>query len=362
MHQYARYYERFRSLSHNQPLSEVAPADVVARYRNEVEAESAAHGGPPKPELEIEREVRTKLDSMFYDIFTATQNEVSKRWTYESEIKRPYFHVTELEHSALANWRKYLDFEESEGDYTRIVCLYERCLTTCALYDEFWFRYARWMYAQEGKEEEVRNIYIRAGTMFVPISRPGIRLQWAFFEESCGRLDIAADIHAAILQGIPDCIEVINSWANLQRRQKGLGEAIQVYKDHIDSPTVDLYTKAALVAEWAKLLWLSNRNYQEARGIFLKNVQWYADSRIFWERWFEFEQDQPWHTEHGDRVRNVFDELRSQSRLSAPVKKELSQIYLDYLVQRGTIKSMKEFLEVDREMFGYVERRRRTRK
>ena len=39
----------------------------------------------------------------------------------------------------------------------------------------------------------MRNIYQRAATVFVPISRPGIRMQWAYFEESCGRIDVAAE-------------------------------------------------------------------------------------------------------------------------------------------------------------------------
>lgn len=359
MHQYARYYERFRTLSHTRPLVEVAPTEVIARFQEEVAAEALAYGGMQRPELEVERDIRAKLDNMYYEVFTVTQNEVSKRWTYESENKRPYFHVTELEHSQLNNWRKYLDFEEAEGDFSRIVCLYERCLVTCALYDEFWFRYARWMSAQAGKEEEVRNIYIRASTMFVPVSRPGIRMQWAYFEESCGRVDVAIDIHESILLKLPDCIEVVVSWAQLQRRQHGIDAAIQVYKDHIDAPTVNLYTKAALVAEWANLLWKAKGSADEARAGFLKNVQWYADSRIFWEKWYEFELEQPAgpgkDTEQAERLRHVFEELRSRSRLSQAVKRELTQIYLNFLVQRGGKDAMKTFLEVDREMFGSVQ-------
>lgn len=334
----------------------MVPPETLERFKSEVEAEAAAYGGGPKPELEIEREIRTKVDSMYYEIFTTTQTEVSKRWTYESEIKRPYFHVTALEHSQLVNWRKYLDFEEAEGDYGRIVALYERCLVTCAYYDEFWFRFARWMSGQEGKEEEVRNIYLRASIMFVPISRPGIRMQWAYFEESAGRVQIALDIHESILLKLPDSIEVIVSWANVQRRQNGTDAAIQVYKDQIDAPTVDIYTKAALVAEWALLLWKSQGSADEARGVFLKNVQWYADSRLFWERWFRFELDQPTSTEseakHGERMKQVFDELRQKSRLSAPVKMELAQIYLSYLIERGDKDAMKVFLQVDREIYG----------
>ncbi|WXC55484.1 hypothetical protein SNK03_001432 [Fusarium graminearum] len=356
MHQYARYYERFRSLSHSQPITEVVPAEDLARFRAEVEAENVAFGGAPKPELELERDVRAKIDAMFYDIFTTTQTEVSKRWTYESEIKRPYFHVTALEHKDLANWRKYLDFEESEGDYARIVALYERCLVTCAFYDDLWFRYARWMSGQEGKAEEVRNIYVRASTMFVPISRPGIRLQWAYFEESTGRVDVALDIHEAILLRLPDSVEVIVSWANVERRQNGIDAAIQVYKNQIDAPTVDIYTKAALVAEWALLLWKVKGSTEEAREVFTKNVTWYGDSRLFWDRWFQFELDQPSSAEteaqHGECMKKVFDELRERSQLSAPVKKDLAQIYLNYLVERGDKDAMKVFLQVDREIFG----------
>lgn len=356
MHQYARYYERFRTLCHSRPLPETAPEDTLARFKSEVDSEAAAYGKNQRPELEIERDIRAKIDGLYYEIFTATQNEVSKRWTWESENKRPYFHVTELEHSQLQNWRKYLDFEEAEGDFNRIVCLYERCLVTCAFYDEFWFRYARWMSAQPGKVEEVRSIYIRAATMFVPVSRPGIRLQWAYFEESCGRVDIALDIHEAILLRVPDCVEVIVSWANLQRRQNGIEAATQVFKDHIEAPTVDLYAKAELVADWAMLLWRAKGSAEEARATFVKNVQWYADSRSFWEKWFQLEMEQATVAGNGGdktgKVRHVFNELRSRSRLSASIKRELSQRYLDLLIHQGTKNAMKTFLEIDREMFG----------
>lgn len=303
----------------------------------------------------MERDIRAKVDAMYYEVFMSTQQEVSKRWTYESEIKRPYFHVTALEHSQLNNWRKYLDFEESEGDFDRATSLYERCLVTCAFYDEFWFRFARWMAAHNGKDEEVRNIYIRA-SIFVPISRPGIRMQWAYFEESSGRVDVALDIHSSILMKLPDCVEVIVSWAHVQRRQNGLEAAIQVYRDHIDAPTVDLYTKAALVAEWAQLLWRVKRSADEARAVFLKNSQWYGDSLMFWEKWLAFELDQgatgEEEQETAERIKNVFDEFRTKSRLSMLVKRELAQEYMNYLVQRGGKEAMKIFLEVDREMFG----------
>lgn len=356
MHQYARYYERFRQLAHSRPVKELVSAETLTRYRSEVEAETAPFGGLARPELEVERDIRAKIDSMYYEIFQQTQEETTKRWTYESELKRPYFHVTELDQSQMVNWRKYLDFEESEGDFARITFLYERCLVTCALYDEFWFRYARWMSSQPGKEEEVRHIYMRAATLYVPLSRPGIRLQFAYFEESHGRVDVARDIHEAVLTQLPDSVETIVSWANLQRRQKGLDAAIEVYKAQIDTPNINIFTKAVLVTEWAFLLWKIKGSVDEARTVFLKNVQWYADSRHFWQKWIEFELEQPTNAElesqHGERVKHIFDELLAKSRISSAAKKDLFLTYLDYLQGRGGKEAMKQFLTIDREIYG----------
>ncbi|KAI1333370.1 pre-mRNA-processing factor 39 [Xylariaceae sp. FL0255] len=356
MHQYARYFERFRQMAHSRPLNELVPADTLARFGSEVEAEAASYGGQQRPELEVERDIRAKIDGMYYEVFQHTQDETTKRWTYESEVKRPYFHVTELENSQIANWRKYLDFEENQGDVTRIIFLYERCVVTCALYDEFWFRYARWMSSQPGKEEEVRHIYMRAAALFVPISRPGIRLQFAYFEEANGRVDVARDIHEAVLEQIPDCVEAIVSWANLERRQSGLDSAIQVYKAQIDATHVSIFTKAVLVTQWAALLWKVKSSVEEARTVFEKNYQWYLDSRHFWEMWLQFELEQPTHAEiehqHAERLEHIFDELLAKSRISAAVKKSLYLKYLDYLQERGGKDAMKKFLALDREIYG----------
>ncbi|QSZ35088.1 hypothetical protein DSL72_007952 [Monilinia vaccinii-corymbosi] len=357
MHQYARYFERFRQLAHARPLSELLPAETLEQFRADVVSESAGFQAGPKGELEIERDIRTKVDNFHLEIFARTQAETTKRWTYESEIKRPYFHVTELDNQQLVNWRKYLDFEEAEGDYTRAVFLYERCLVTCAFYDEFWFRYARWMSSKERKEEEVRNIYQRASTLYVPISRPGIRLQYAYFEEMSGRSDVAKDIHQAILDRMPGHVETIISWANLERRQKGLEAAIEVYKAQIDSPAVDIYSKAAFVAEWAALLWKIKGSVDEARQVFQKNKQWYPESRHFWTKYVEFELAQPTDSgsepEHYERLKQIHsDMIKTSMRLDT--KKGISNLYLIYLQERGTREAMKEFLQIDRELNGPI--------
>lgn len=351
MHQYARYFERFRHLAQTRPLPELLPEDTLAQFRAEI-----ANEGPGKGEADIERETRIRIDNFHLEIFSRTQTETTKRWTYESEIKRPYFHVTELDEGQLVNWRKYLDFEEVEGDYHRTVFLYERCLVTCAYYDEFWLRYARWMIVQPGKEEEVRNIYQRASMLYAPISRPTVRLQYACFEESVDRVELAKDIHQAVLINLPGHIETIVSLANLSRRHGGLDAAIEVYKSQIDSVQCDIYAKAALVAEWARLLWKIKGSVEEARQVYQKNQHWYLDSRAFWISYLFFEIEQPTSAEteatHYKLIKQVHDDMRKKGRLPPLTMKDLSHYYMVYLQERGGKDAAKEYMQLDREVNG----------
>ncbi|KAI9875452.1 MAG: hypothetical protein M1823_007474, partial [Watsoniomyces obsoletus] len=218
------------------------------------------------------------------------------------EIKRPYFHVHELDESQLVNWRKYLDFEEGEGDFTRTQFLYERCLVTCAQHEEFWLRYARWMFAQTGKDEEVRNIYQRASCLFVPIALPEIRLHYAYFEEMSGRVDVAKDIHEAILVQIPSHVETIVSLANTCRRHGSVDDAVAVYKAHVESLVVGIEARAALVSEWAKLLWKIKGAAADGRAVFSKYKPQYSDSDAFWKGWLQFETAHPGNVEAVKKV------------------------------------------------------------
>ncbi|KAJ5774121.1 MRNA splicing protein (Prp39) [Penicillium paradoxum] len=356
MHQYARYFERYRQMAQTRPLAELAPAETMAAFRAEIEAALSQSVAGPKADAEIERDLRLRVDSHHLEIFTNTQTETTKRWTFESEIKRPYFHVTELDEGQLANWKKYLDFEEAEGSFPRIQFLYERSLVTCAHYDEFWLRYARWMAAQPDKEDEVRIIYQRAAYLYVPIANPTVRLHYAYFEEMSDRVDVAKDIHMAILMCLPSHVETITSLANLCRRHGGLEAAIEVYKTQLNSPECEMATKAALVAEWARLLWKIKGAPDEARKVFHENQQYYLDSRPFWASYLVFEIEQPTsattESVQYERIKQVIADIRSKSVLQVDAVKALVQIYMAYLLERGTKDTAKEYMTLDREIHG----------
>src|ERR1700740_1073186 len=58
MHQYARYFERYRQLAQNRTLSELAPSDTLAEFRTEIEGASAHLPPGAKADAEIERDLR----------------------------------------------------------------------------------------------------------------------------------------------------------------------------------------------------------------------------------------------------------------------------------------------------------------
>ncbi|KAM3414684.1 Pre-mRNA-processing factor 39 [Cercospora zeina] len=354
LHQYARYFERYRAMAAQRPIADIAPEDVVVRFQAEIAQESDQKQRSP---AEVERELRTRIDAYHLEIFQRTQTETTKRWTYEQNIKRPYYHVTELDEEQLDNWRKYLDFEETEGDYERTKFLYERCLVTCANYEEFWFRYARWTMAQtsitkEVRNEEVRIIYSRASCTYVAISQPNIRLHYARFEESIGKADTAIAIHEAILASAPGDLETTISLVNTHRRQYGIDAAVAVLNEHISnseySPSM---IRGALVAELARLLWKVKGDVDEARKTFQKQQQWFSDSNDFWRAFFNFELNQPTSSEQEPsrhkRIRAVFDDIRHKARLPTGDLVEISGKYFDHLLDRGDSDAMQEYVELD---------------
>lgn len=359
LHQYARYFERFRGMAAQRPVAQVVPEDVLAGFQQEL-------GGDEKQTApaEVERELRARVDAYLLSLFNSTQAETSQRWTYEQEIKRPYYHVTELDDDQLDNWRRYLDFEEGKGDYARTKFLYERCLVTCANYEEFWFRYIRWTLAQmsiakEVRNEEVRIIYSRASCIFVSIAQPSIRLNYARFEESIGRADTAIAIHEAILATAPGDLETVLSLVNTHRRQYGVDAAIKVLKTQLNTGENGRSDRGALVAELARLHWKVKGDADEARQTFQKQQEHCDNSPEFWIAYFDFELNQPTslkeEASRHQHIKALFDHIRSTSKLiknHTDTFFELSRRYLDHLLDRGDKDAMQEYVRLDRELNG----------
>lgn len=340
------------------PIAELAPTDVINQLRLTIQQE---HAQNQFTEADMEKELRTRLDALHVETFHRTAKETTRRWTYEQEIKRPYYHVTDLDEAQLTNWRKYLTFEEAEGEHVRIKLLYERCLVTTANYDEFWFRYARWMYGQshlskEVRNEEMRNIFLRASCIFVSISRPEIRLQYARFEESLGNAATAIDIHESILATHPHHLETIISLTNVHRRAHGVDAALKTL-DTLNVATLSPEARGALTAESARLTWKVQGDTAAARQIFESSKDQHPSSQQFWLRYFDFELEQPasaaTEAEAYPRIKAVYDDIRQRASLPEELLAGIAAKYFAYLSQRGAgPAAMEEYLDVDMQIHG----------
>ncbi|KAL3985366.1 hypothetical protein ACH3XW_38340 [Acanthocheilonema viteae] len=140
------------------------------------------------------RVLRTEILERRNKKYLLNEQEVSRRWAFEENIKRPYFHVKPLERAQLRNWRTYLDFEIECGDITRITVLFERCLIACALYEEMWIKYARYL-ESIGESSRARSVFRRATEVHLP-RKPNVHLAYSAFEEKNGDFEKANSILA----------------------------------------------------------------------------------------------------------------------------------------------------------------------
>ena len=72
-----------------------------------------------------------------------------------------------LERGQLKNWNDYLEYEikklekkkdcdesEQKDGQDLVTVLFERCLIACALYEDFWIKYANWLRGMKGDHSE----------------------------------------------------------------------------------------------------------------------------------------------------------------------------------------------------------------
>lgn len=126
MHQYARYYEKWRGIRNTMSPLEALDSETLETFSKEIQQDK----GDISPQ-EYQIALKEKLDAQTASVYKSTQEGTTVRWVYEAEIKRSYFHVKPLDKPQLTNWSKYLDFEETQNNYDRIQALYERCLVPC---------------------------------------------------------------------------------------------------------------------------------------------------------------------------------------------------------------------------------------
>ena len=99
------------------------------------------------PEDKLKAGLKERIVASLVNDHEKCEAEVEKRAKFEDKIKRPFFDVKPLDMKQLKNWDAYLEFEMSQpNNYERTVVLFERCLIPCAKYEQFWIKYAQYLF------------------------------------------------------------------------------------------------------------------------------------------------------------------------------------------------------------------------
>lgn len=333
LHQYARYFEKFSivvnqgKISYDQVFSEPVLAKVSEKGINSV--------------------------------FMTTQAKTNDRWTYESQITRNYFHIIELEANQLKNWHQYLGYLEDEAgktieygseEFEDIRAVYERALVPAALYDSFWQRYVRWLtkFLPES-EEECRNVYRRATTIFIPSTKPMLKFQWAIFEESLGKLDLAKDVLNTIASdNESNTVKDLHVFrVRFEKRHGGTPKALEYIDKELASSST--FTKPILMSLKATIYWRDLKDVAKAADIYKNNISSSLSSRFFCVNYFQFLLQT--HTSE-DELYELWKVLTTGAKIPIQLIRDISHEYLEYLAVNGSKNSMKRYMEVDVETNG----------
>lgn len=353
-----RYFTSFRELVAHRPLSELRTAEeaaaaaavAVGATGHEVEGEVPTNAvESPKPVSAgiTEAEELEKYITIREEMYNKAKEFQSKIIGFETAIKRPYFHVRPLNPVELENWNNYLDFIEAEGDFQKVVKLYERCLIACANYPEYWIRYILHMEASESIDL-AENALARATQVFVK-RRPEIHLFAARSRERSGDIPGARAayqlVHAEISPGL---LEAIVKHANMEHRLGNIEDACSLYEQAIaiEKGKEHSQTLPQLFAQYSRFVYLVCGKTDKAREILEQALENCQPSKSLLEAIIHLEsiQSTPKRIEFIDPLINKFIAPNPDNPGAASFidREELSSIYVEFLDNFGDAQSVKK--------------------
>ncbi|KAL5863772.1 hypothetical protein ACOSQ3_001286 [Xanthoceras sorbifolium] len=356
-----RYFSSFKEFAGSRPLSELRSAEEAAATAagsqqeasgevkvNEDEVQDAAEKSPkPGSAGSTEAEELEKYIAIREEMYKKAKEFDSKIVGFETAIRRPYFHVKPLSVTELENWHNYLDFIEREGDFNKVVKLYERCLIACANYPEYWIRYVLSM-ETSGSMDLADNALARATQVFVK-RLPEIHLFAARFKEQNGDIEGAHAAYQLVHTEIsPGLLEAIIKHANMERRLGKLDDAFSLYEQAIaiEKGKEHSQTLPMLYAQYSRFLYLASGNAEKAREILVQSLDHVQLSKPLLEALIHFEsiQSPPRQIQYLESLVDKFIVPNSDSPTTANAaeKEELSCIFLEFLGLFGDVQSIKK--------------------
>eukprot|EP00250_Pteridium_aquilinum_P020126 c24712_g1_i4 orf=1655-3397(+) len=340
------------------PETELVPTEsVVSEEGNFGESTTASKiEGSVKPDQWSEENELIKFNLVRDELYKAAKEQDSRIAEYESAIRRPYFHVKPLDDAQLANWHRYLDAMEKEGDFAKVVKLYERCLIACANYPEYWIRYVLHM-DSEGSMEYAVDALTRASQIFVK-RRPEIHLFAARFKEEHGDIEGARFEYEFLNSSLaPGLLESIVKAANFEHRQGNPEGACAVFTSAIEYEKSKEESRSLpfLFIQYARFLDQVLLNTEKARGVYADALAFLPLSKALWEALIHFEAYRSGPKEI-DRLESLIEEATAAPRpdvpgLSAIDREEISSIYLEFVDLFGDLQRLKKVEARHRQLF-----------
>jgi pre-mRNA-processing factor 39 len=254
---------------------------------------------------------------------------------FETQIRRPYFHVKPLDTNQLDNWHAYLSFGETYGDFDWAINLYERCLIPCANYTEFWFRYVDFVESKGGRE--LANFALaRASQTFVK-SASVIHLFNARFKEHVGDASAASVALSRCGEELGfGFVENVTKKANMEKRLGNFEAAVTTYREALNKTLIgkeNLETTARLYVQFSRLKYVITNSADDAAQILLEGNENVPHCKLLLEELMRLLM-----MHGGSRQVDLLDPIidkelshqaDSSDGLSAEDKEEISNLYME---------------------------------
>ncbi|ESQ44610.1 hypothetical protein EUTSA_v10003154mg [Eutrema salsugineum] len=350
-----RYFSSFKELAETRPLSELKSAEEAAAAGGTSESVPSDSGEKADEEQSLKSEKTAASDpeelkryiDIREDMYRKAKEFESKVIGFEMAIKRPYFHVRPLSVAELENWHSYLDFLERDGDFNKVVKLYERCLIACANYPEYWIRYVLSMEAS-GRVDLADNALTRATQVFVK-RQPEIHLFAARLKEQNGDITGARAAYQLLHSEIsPGFLEAIVKHANMEQRLGKLDDAFTLYEETIaiEKKKEQSTILPMLYAQYSRFSFLVSGDAEKARKILVEALDYVQPSKPLLEALIHFEtiQSPPRQIDYLEPlVEKVIRPNADTQNIASPTEREeLSSIYIEFLGLFGDVKSIKK--------------------
>lgn len=286
------YFEKFQTLAMARPAPELEASLNTIKALQDPEGQQGEVAERIIPD-------RSELMKEAITLYNKTKELRDQIKPFEDAVKRPYFHVKQLETTELENWQAYLKWAttstgatEQTGEgilqpkagekwtkplpYARVINLFERCLVACANYPEMWRLHITFL--EDYDIEQARSVYTEATSQFLK-RKVEMHLEFATFEERHGNPSGARDILTKAMEGHGSSLEVAIGFANFERRQSTEGDisgVCSVYDRALETflgkGNAGLERLAFLSIHYARFL-ARNGDLAKAREVYNKAIE-----------------------------------------------------------------------------------------